>query len=110
MMRRLLLWGILAAASACAASSSSRYGEPVYTGRAEFPTSLFESMYYVPSRPTAEPRPAVPRLSGGWYPDELNHPTKLPKSALPSEQVLPKPLPQREKLQALVHDLSLIHI
>ena len=105
MMRRLVLWGIVAAASACAASSSSRYGEPVYTGRAEFPTSLFESMYYVPSRPTAEPRPAVPRLSGGWYPDELNHPTKLPKSALPSEQVLPKPLPQREKLQALVHDL-----
>ena len=48
MMRLLVLCGIVAAVSAYAATSSSSYGQPVYTGRADFPTSLFESMYYVP--------------------------------------------------------------
>lgn len=78
----------------------------VYKGH-EFPTSLFSSMYYMPQQPTAEPRPAIPRLgTDEWFPDSLNHPWHEPQRPPPSEAVLPKPIHGLgNKTSALIHDI-----
>jgi len=94
-----------AEAAASGPASSQASGRPVFSGHAKFPTSLFESMYFMPKKPTAQPRPAVRRLDGTWFPDDLNNPTKLPQSAPPAERVLPPPLHGKHKVSALVHDL-----
>ena len=102
-MLRALLLSVVGTCFLVVAHASSP-GTPVSPGPA-FPTSLFSSMYYMPSKPTAEPRPAVPRLGGGWFPDALNNPTELPSRAPASEAVLPAPLHDTRQVKALVDDV-----
>lgn len=80
-------------------------GTPVHTGAKAFPTSHFSSMYYMPKNMEQEPRPVIPRLNGGNYPDSLNNPRDLPTAPPSSETLMPSPVSGSGDLDSLISDV-----